>query len=265
MDESHTPPEIAPVPESPQPDEVIVEPLSVTDKFIGILTEPTPTYENVRDTGPRTTDWLIPLIALVIVILAGTLLRFSNEAFLDKIRQQQIEAMQERVDSGAMTQQQADAAFEQLEKFGGMQKIFASVGVVLGVPIVFFLIALVYWLIAKFLLKANMTYVLMLSVFGLTAYIGVIDQLISIILGYVTGNFFATLSPTLFMEPDMTSKVYKFMNNLNPITIWSYYVFSVGLHIVGKISKAKAFGLVFGLWILWVIISTLLNFSFGGM
>ena len=32
---------------------VAVEPLGITDKFIGILSEPTATYVNVRDAGSR--------------------------------------------------------------------------------------------------------------------------------------------------------------------------------------------------------------------
>ena len=62
-------------------EDVVVESLGVTDQFIGILSEPSETFENVRQAGPRTKDWLVPMIILVVIIMAGTVLKFSNPTF----------------------------------------------------------------------------------------------------------------------------------------------------------------------------------------
>lgn len=250
---------------STTPEGTLVEPMSISDKFIGILSEPTATYRNIHEAGGKASDWIVPLIALIIIVLAGNLIRFSDPAFLDSIRQKQMEAIEKQVESGALTQAQADQAQEQMESFGGMMKIFSAVGVVIGVPIVFFLIVLVYWVLARFALKGAITYSLTLIVTGLTMYIGVIEQIVGIILGYATGDFFSTLSPALFMERNLDSSLFKFMNALNPISIWSSVVLSIGFHIVAGISKAKAFGLVFGLWLLYVIAASFISLPFAGM
>ena len=245
-----------------------IEPLSVTDKFVGIFSEPSATYQNVRDAGPRNSDWLVPLFAFIIILVAGTLLRFANPEFLAQIKQQQIDAMQKQVETGKMTQQQAEQAMDQIDKFGGIQKIVAPIGAGIGYLVVFFLIVLIYWLLVRYAIKGLATYALMLSVVGLSLYIGIIDQLISILLMYVTGQPLATLSPTLFMHADasaMKDMSFRLAANLNPISIWSYFVVSIGIHKTANVSKAKAFGMVFGLWIAWVALSTIATKFIPGM
>jgi hypothetical protein len=240
-----------------------VAPLSVTDKFVGILTEPTATFENVRLAGSRVTDYLVPMLALIVILMVGTYIKFSNPEFMAQIQDTQIAAMKEQVKSGAMTQEQADKALEGMEQYAGLTKVFGIVGVAIGVPFVFFLVAAVYWLLAKFVLKGQISYALVLAVYGLTAWIGVIDQLLAVILGYATNNMFASVSPTLFMAHDaeaVKSTTFRLLANLNPLSIWSFTVFSIGLHKVGSLSKAKAFGLVFGLWAVWILASSFIKF-----
>jgi hypothetical protein len=246
----------------------VVEPLSVTDKFVGIFTEPSATYQNIRDAGTRNSDWLVPLFVFIVILIAGTLIRFSNPEFMERIKQQQIDAMQQRVESGSMTQEQADQAIDQMDKFAGLQKILAPVGAAVGVFVVFFLIVLIYWLLTKFAFKANVTYALMLAVVGLSMYIGVIDQLVSVLLMYVTGNPLATFSPTIFMASDAESvkhASYRLLTNFNPISLWSYAVVSIGVHKVTGLSKGKAYGVVFGLWIVWVLVSSFALSAIPGM
>jgi hypothetical protein len=240
-----------------------VEPLSVTDKFIGVLTEPAPTFENVAKAGPRTSDWLIPLIALIIIILAGTMLKFSNQAFLDDMRVKASEQIDKQVQSGRISQQDADQAKANMEQMGGgMQKIFSIIGIVIFTPIMILVLALIYWLIVRFIAKGKATYSLILSTLGLLLYFGVIDQILTIILMMVTGNYFANLSPAIFMKPDIASPVFKLMLNINPISIWSYYVMGIALHKVASISRTKGMLIAFVPWILYIIVGAFLNLGF---
>jgi hypothetical protein len=243
-------------PDAPPP---IVEPLSLTDKFVGIFTEPTATYQNIREAGPQTSDWLVPVLAFIVILAAGTVLRFANPEFIQQVKQQQIETLQKQVEKGAIKQEQMDEGLEQMEKFGGIQKIIAPVGAAIGFFVVFFLIVLIYWLLARFAFKGRIEYTGMMAIIGLSLYIGIIDQLLSILLMYVTGKPITSLSPALFMGSDlhlMQQASYRFLTNLNPISVWSYVVVSIGIHQVAQITKAKAYGMVFGLWLLWVILAT---------
>jgi hypothetical protein len=247
-----------------QTDEVIVESLGVSDQFIGVLSEPSATFENVRLAGPRTKDWLVPLVALAVIVLASTILKFSNEGFKAEMKQKGRESIEQRVQNGKMTQEQANAALEQMDKFSGMQSTFAVIGVLIGTPLMFFLIVFLYWLIVKFALKGVVTYALLMSVCGLTMYIGAIDQLVSLLLAFATNNSMATLSPTLFMKHDMTNKFFSVMMFVNPLTIWSYYLQGIGFHKVAGLSRAKGLTASFGLFILGMLFSVFVGGMFAG-
>lgn len=245
--------------------EAAIQPLSISDKFIGIITEPENTYENVRRVGPVKTDWVVPLLVLTLVIAIATFVRMSNPALREKIRQQQQEVFDKQVAQGKMTQQDADRASEMVEKMGPLQAVFSVVGVLIFVPLVFLIVAVFYWLILKFGMKGAFTYGAFLGVYGLTAYFGAIDQLLALILSLVTGNLAASVSPALLMKADITSPAFKLANALNPITIWSMWVLGIGVAKVGGIAKAKAYGVVFGLWLVWTLLSAFIRLPIPGM
>ncbi len=238
-----------------------VEPLSLTDKFIGILTEPSATYAHIRAAGSRASDWLIPLLIMAVVLGISMFIRFSNPETAAQMQQQQELAIQKRVESGKITQEQADTAIEQMEQFGGMTKIIAPIGAAIGYVAVFFILALVYWLIVRFLMKGDTTYSLVLSVVGLSAFISAIDQIISILLMVVTGNAMANLSPALFMQGDTQNKLFLLMLVLAPISIWAQYVIGIGFAKTANISTAKGLIASFIVWFLFALLTVTTGFG----
>ncbi|GEM_PF-257504 len=239
--------------EAPPPE----EPLSLTDKFIGVLTEPSPTFENVRAAGPRVSDWLVPVLLLMIVIAVGTLARFSNPEFAAQIQQAQQSQFQKQVESGDMTQEQADQARQQMEGMKGFFPVIGAVTGAIGYFIFFFIIALLYWLMVRFIMRGDATYSLVLSALGLVGFINIIDQLVSLLLTYVTGKPFANLSPVLFMDVNIAdmSFMVKVMMLLNPIAIWATWVLGIGLEKVGSISRAKGLIAAFSLYIIFTLLT----------
>lgn len=231
----------------------VVEPLSVTDKFVGILAEPSAVYENVRAAGARVSDWLVPLLALALVIGAGMVLRTNDPQFMANVYEQQEKQMNAQVESGKMTQEQADQAAEQMKGFEGFTKIMMIVGGAIGPAFGFFFMSLVFWIIVKFVLKGEITFALMLATMGLTMYISVIDQLATLLVGYATGNMMATFSPAAFMTYDPTSSIYKLLSQIDPISIWGYVVFVIGISVVAGVDRVKAYAVVFGLWLVFIL------------
>lgn len=242
-----------------------VEPLSVTDKFVGILTEPSATYDNLKQAGSRTSDWLVPVLVMTIVIAVGTYIKMSNPVMIEQTKEKIAQQFQERVSKGEMTQQQADQAMEAMDTFSGIQAIISTVAVLIFVPLVIFFVAFIYWLIFKFGFKGTATYSLLLAAYGLTAYFGAIDQLLTLLISLATGNMFASISPALLINADPTSTTFKLLTALNPISIWSMYVLSIGISKVSELSKEKALGVVFGLWLLWTLGTAFVKLPFAGM
>jgi hypothetical protein len=252
-------PEIGMTSEAPPP----IEPLSITDKFIGVLTEPAPTFENVKAAGSRVSDWLLPVIVVSLILGIGMFIRFSNPTFVAQIMDKQAQAMQEQVDSGAMTQEQADQAMSQMENYKGFMRIGGTVSSAIGYFIVFFIVAGLYWLIVRFVMKGDATFGLILSAVGLSAWINGIDQLVSLLLTFVSDSPFANLSPALFMDGDIADTSFKLMMLLNPIAIWAVYVMGIGFEKVATLSRSKAMIAAFGIWIIFSAISML--FGAAGM
>ena len=237
-----------------------VQALSLSDKFVGVLTEPAPTYENVRAAGPRTSDWLVPVFLTALILVVGMFIRFSNPEFMAQITEQQSKALQQRVDSGEMTAEQAEQAIEQGAKF---TKILGPIGAGIGYIVVFFILALLYWLVVRFVMRGDVNYSLILSAAGLAAFIGAIDQVVSLLLFLVTGKAFANLSPALFLGGDVSSMSHRVLMILNPIGIWSYYVLGIGFEKVAAISRTKAMIAAFGFFVL-VSLGSIFG-AFGGM
>lgn len=63
-----------------------IAPLSLSDKFVGILTEPSTVFTNLRDAGPRKSDWFIPLLVFALILAAATVLTMTNATFSDQMR-----------------------------------------------------------------------------------------------------------------------------------------------------------------------------------
>lgn len=252
-------PEIGMTSEAPPP----VEPLSVSDKFIGILTEPAATYENVRAAGARTSDWLLPVIVVALILGVGMFIRFSNPDMAAEMMQAQTEAIQERVDSGEMTPQEADQAATQLENMKGVIGVITAGGAAIGYFIVFFIIALLYWVVVRFAMQGDAAYGMILSVMGLSAWINAIDQLVSLLLTFITGRMFANLSPALLTDGDITAMAPKLLMLLNPIAIWAVYLAGIGFEKTANISRTKAMIAAFGVWLLFSAVSIFMGW--GGM
>ena len=49
-----------------------IEELSHTDKIVGVISEPSSLFSKLVHLNTKVTDWLLPLIALIIVAIAAT-------------------------------------------------------------------------------------------------------------------------------------------------------------------------------------------------
>lgn len=238
-------------------------PLSLSDKFVGILTEPSTVFANLRDAGPRKSDWFVPLLVFALILSAATVLTMSNPTFSDQMRQAQNERMQEQVQQGKMTQEQAEMALDQMEQFQGVSMIFGVIGVMVTVPIFFFLIVFIYWALMKFVFHGAATFALMTSVSGLLMYYSAGDQILRILLMFVFGDINVSFSPALALLAQHKEMTFKLLSHLNPITLYATYLTGVGISTVAGLPRAKGLIIAFSLWAVIVILSVAVGNMFG--
>lgn len=234
-----------------------VEELSHSDKLVGIFSEPKTTFEKISGFPPKTLDWLLPVLILLVVISLTRILVLSNDEIAYQTKQsmqQQLEKQySESVESGRMTQENADNIIDkQIEfTFSPIGKIVQAVSVLIGGFIFFFIISGIYFLFAKFVLKGEGKYSTALVPNGLVAYISIIQILIATVLSLLMGKLLGDTSIASFTGADKATIAGFVLGKLDIFSIWIYAVLSIGL---AKMFKSESVGkyyiTVFGLWII---------------
>src|SRR5512136_752549 len=91
-----------------------VKPMSFSDKLVGVFASPSELYDNVRQTPPTSSNWVIPTLILVIVGVIMAYLVVSNPSLSDQMKRMASEQMekglQKQLAAGKITQEQANQA-----------------------------------------------------------------------------------------------------------------------------------------------------------
>jgi competence protein ComGC len=242
-------------PVTPEPD------LTLGDAMAGVFSEPGDTFASVKQSQKKN-YWLIPLLIIIIVSILSTFLVMRDEELSSAIRDKQKAAMQEQIDKavkeGKMSREDADKQIEQSQKFmsGGMMMVFGIIGSFFAVLLFFFLKGLIYWGSLK-LFKGTAGYKDVLNVLGLAGLITSIQLVIDTVLAVLTGKLMTNIGPILlFTEESVGKSLYKVIANLDLINIWYLIIVGIGLAKVSDLKSNKTIPLVFGLWVLWVLLSS---------
>ena len=163
------------------------EELNHSDKMIGVFSEPVKTFEQTAKFPTRNKDWVIPILILLILIgVTKTISMMDEEVFLEA-KQKQIENIEKLVADGTLTEEQGNEAIDRIDE--QMQYMRGPVGWVINIVsvlifgfIFFFIIAGIYFLFIKFLLRGDGTYASTLVASGLTGYITIIQVIVAAIL-----------------------------------------------------------------------------------
>ena len=66
-----------------------IEELSHTDKIVGVISEPTNLFSKLAFLNTKVTDWLLPLLVMIIVAIVATFIYMSNPEIKLEMQQQQ--------------------------------------------------------------------------------------------------------------------------------------------------------------------------------
>ncbi len=238
--------------------------MSFTDKVMNVFSAPGELFEGVAKSEKQNSNWSIPLILTMIAGIIFVFVAFSQAPIQDQIREQTEKTFQKQVESGKMTQEQADRASSMNPAKPGtpLFMIFGAVGVAFVTAAMLFGYALVFWLVGKWIFKASAAYGKVLEVVGLSMYVSVLGSIITLLLVVAMGSLYATPSLALAVSHfDPANKVDKFLGAVNILTFWYLAVVSVGLGKIFSVSTAKALIAVGALWAVWTAITVLVGFG----
>lgn len=238
------------------------EELTHTDKIVGVISEPSGLFSKLAFQKPKVTDWLLPLLTLMVIAIVASFIYMSNPEIKSEIMMQQQKAMQEQfdkmVESGQMTREQAD---EQIEKAKQMVDnpmfiyVFPSIGIIIITMIWFFVIATIGFVIAKFILKGSGSYSQALTAMGLPMYISVIQGIILIIIGLLMGKVISGINPAALTGMDIKSLPGFLLSRIDIFSIWIYTVIGIAFAKMFKSDNVKKYVIAsIGAWLVIMLI-----------
>ena len=229
-----------------------------TDSIVGLFTEPIPTFEKMALHPPKTIDWLMPVLLLAIAVIFSNYLMFTNAEIKYSLIEKQMtmteKKIQELVDKGTITEKAADEQLEKMRKLiekniRGFSPIMI-ISTFISVFIKFFIVASVFLIFAKFILKGEGNYQTSMIALGLPAYITIFQVIIMVIFALVLSRLMAGLSVADFLDMDKSTYAGFLLSFLDPFSIWFYAVVSIAYVKLFKSTKVMhSFITVFGLWI----------------
>ncbi|HLT24632.1 MAG TPA: YIP1 family protein [Ignavibacteria bacterium] len=244
------------------------EEFTTTDAMVGVFTEPGETYESVSR-NPGKNYWILPVIIFVVLNLISTFVTFSDPEILGNVMDERMETarkqIEEQVKSGELSREKGDEAIAAQEQLmDPSSPFFIIIGytfAVAGPFVVLFLLSLLYFVGLK-TFKSEATYSAVLNVVGLALLISGIQAILTSVISILMGKL-TVLSLGMFTSADQLGQgLFSFINSIDVFSIWLYIVISIGLIKVGKISAGQAYGMVFGIWILWTAITSLMGGAF---
>lgn len=237
---------------------------SLMNKVVNIFASPSEAFEGIGSSPAKASSWVFPFLALFLISVLISYLLVSNETLKAQIVDAQAKSVQKMVESGRLTQQQADQQIEGMQRMGtGMFMTFGTIGSLVYICLYFFGAALFLWLAGKFGLKASAGYGKYLEVYGMSSWVGVLGALITTLLIMGMNSLYASPSAALAVlsEYDPTNDTHKYMSAINLFSLWQATVVGIGLSKLSGKGTGAGMGVAFGLWVVWAVISVTLGIA----
>ena len=239
--------------------------LSHSDKLTGVFTEPSKMFEKTALFPPRSKDWLIPVLVMIVVAIIANIVMMSNPVLKSSAVDKQMKIMEKNYDDavakGQMTREQADEQIDRIRESmeGGVNTgmiVLQAVSTIIILFIAFFIVSLVYLIVGKFILKGEGSYASAMVANGLPYYISVLSILVTTILSMLMDRMVVGLNVASLMDMEKTNFTGWLLGKVDPLMIWSLAVTGIGIAKMFK-SRAVAKSLIvaYVIWLVWGLIT----------
>ena len=219
-------------------------------KWIGVYFSPAETFASI-DKKP---DWFLPLLVLALISVVSVLL------IAPELQNQQV---QMAIDRGMSE----DEAYDSIGASSAFMKYLLPVFSVVGVFILTFILAGIFYVLFNFMMGGDSTYKKVLSVYcyiGLA--VGSVGTIVMTPLIKLKGSMDVQTSFAAFLSSDMKDQfLYKLLAKFDIFTIWQVVLLIIGLGVIYKYSRGKAATGVLVLWGIWIVVSIVLGNIFSGL
>ena len=217
----------------------VVTQTSIGGKLLNMFVAPTEVFDEIKASPNQAANWLAPVILSMIMGIIYTMVIYSQPQVLQNMRDAQEKKMQEMVDKGKLTRQQADQSLAVTEKIfsPGVMKTFGIIAVLFFQAVFLVLCTTLLWLIGKFALKGPAEFLKCLEVMGLTTIVGIPDWIIRLLLGIIYANPSMSPGPVLLVAGhfDPQNKWHMALAMMDVFLFWQIALWALGLsRLTGK-------------------------------
>jgi hypothetical protein len=219
------------------------EPMSVPEACFSIFFAPSRVFAERQDK-----NWVLPLIILTVLV---TLLFYGAKPYM----QSAIDADVGR-QMAATLRSNPQLTAAQIEGARAMQDKFAGVAVALSVPAIVASMALLLWLVGRFV-ESKQTVRAAFVVATFAYFPKLLAQLAGGLIAvardpsHPRGLYSLTVGPGFFMDAVTWSQpVVALVSRLDVFTLWVTALLAIGLHVTGKVGKAQAYIVAAVIWII---------------
>jgi hypothetical protein len=230
------------------------EGLSYAARIINVFFAPTKTFTDVK----RKSGWLVPFIIIAIFSLFFVWAVDTKIGF-DKVTENQMKLNPKAMDR--LESLSPEQRAKQLDMTAKITK-YSSYGSPIVVLIVMLIIAAVYLGTFNFGLGAQLKFGTVLGVVMYAAIPGVLRTILAVATlfsgidpdGFMMQNPVAT-NLGAFVDPTVHTTLYSIGSNLDIFAIWTLMLTGIGISCVSKVKRGTAIGVVFGWYLLYMLIA----------
>jgi hypothetical protein len=221
-------------------------------RLTGVLFSPGQTFEDIV----RKPSWVVPIVILIILNIAVTALVVKKIDWAGMIRTQ----LENSSQSSQLTEDQKDQRIAVGVK---VAPYFAWAAGLLGIPVSALILTLVYWLGFNLLKGASLKFS---TSFGITVH-----ALLPSMVAFILTGIILYLKPAGEINPDPARMAATSLAAFLPMTapkwlvalggsveifwFWCMALLAIGYSASNprKITKGRAFAVVIGIWLVWVL------------
>ncbi len=214
-------------------------------KLLNVYLAPAETFTDLKEKS----DWIFPFIVVLLISI------MINFLILPVSLPVQVEQIRNNPDFSI---EQKNVIIQRLQ--GTFPYISGAIGVVIGVLLTYFLMSGFISLV-RFIFGGKK--IGFKHLFSAVAYIGALNILASIFSAFIiysTGDLTTGLSLDLFF-PEASGYFARLIGGISLFGVWQTVLYAILLSVFYKYPKVKAFSIMFGSYIVWRLISSIIDFS----
>lgn len=242
--------------------------LSTFDRIIAVFTSPKEAFAGIENESKGTSIWGMAILIAVLLTTGSSILRYYVTDAPQKEYEMRHSQYDRMLKSPKIPEENKQAMRQQMANdTPSNPPIWRPV--VTGILIVllpFFISSLVFFVFGKFVFGVEeFSFTPLLIASALTYVISSVGDIVNLILQSITYDSTMILGPSLFVGSDMQSPAFAFTSQLGVFKIWDLAIFSIGYASLCRRSNGVAMSVVFGTWLLRIILWTAMAIFFQHM